>query len=198
LKNPQILQHYQKRFQFILVDEFQDTNTIQYAWLRVLAGADNQMMVVGDDDQSIYGWRGAKIENIQQFGSDFPDADTIRLEQNYRSTSNILNAANKLIAHNQGRLGKNLWTEGRKASPLVCTKHSMSRTKRGSLLIDFRTGATRAIAELKRLCFIDPMPSPGNWKMPCSAWECPIAFMVVIDSMSGWKSRTPCLTCVCS
>lgn len=112
LKNSQILQHYQKRFQYILVDEFQDTNTIQYAWLRVLAGQENQLMVVGDDDQSIYGWRGARIENIQQFSKDFADTDIIRLEQNYRSTANILNAANKLISHNQGRLGKNLWTDG--------------------------------------------------------------------------------------
>lgn len=112
LKNPQILAHYQKRFQHILVDEFQDTNTIQYAWLRVLAGTGNHLMVVGDDDQSIYGWRGAKIENIQQFNVDFPDAEMVRLEQNYRSTSTILSAANKLIANNQGRLGKNLWTEG--------------------------------------------------------------------------------------
>ncbi len=118
LNNPQILQHYQKRFQFILVDEFQDTNTIQYAWLRVLAGRDNQLMVVGDDDQSIYGWRGARIENIQQFSKDFPDTETVRLEQNYRSTANILNAANKLIAHNQGRLGKNLWTDGAEGEPL--------------------------------------------------------------------------------
>lgn len=112
LRNPQILAHYQKRFQHILVDEFQDTNTIQYAWLRVLAGTGNHLMVVGDDDQSIYGWRGAKIENIQQFNVDFPDAEMVRLEQNYRSTSTILSAANKLIANNQGRLGKNLWTEG--------------------------------------------------------------------------------------
>ncbi len=112
LKNPQILQHYQNRFQHILVDEFQDTNSIQYAWLQVLAGTQNQLMVVGDDDQSIYGWRGAKIENIQQFNVDFSDADTVRLEQNYRSTSTILKAANKLISNNQGRLGKNLWTEG--------------------------------------------------------------------------------------
>ena len=118
LNNPQILQHYQKRFQYILVDEFQDTNTIQYAWLRVLAGQDNQLMVVGDDDQSIYGWRGARIENIQQFSKDFPDTETVRLEQNYRSTANILNAANKLIAHNQGRLGKNLWTDGAEGEPI--------------------------------------------------------------------------------
>ena len=112
LKNSHILAHYQNRFQFILVDEFQDTNSIQYAWLRVLAGNQNQLMVVGDDDQSIYGWRGAKIENIQKFNVDFPETDIVRLEQNYRSTSTILNAANKLIAKNQGRLGKNLWTEG--------------------------------------------------------------------------------------
>ena len=116
LKNPQILEHYQKRFQYILVDEFQDTNAIQYAWLRVLAGGNyghnKQLMVVGDDDQSIYGWRGARIENIQQFNVDFADAEIVRLEQNYRSTSTILKAANGLIAHNQGRLGKKLWTEG--------------------------------------------------------------------------------------
>lgn len=118
LKNPQILAHYQRRFQHILVDEFQDTNSIQYAWLRVLAGHDNQLMVVGDDDQSIYGWRGAKIENIQQFNVDFPGAEIVRLEQNYRSTSTILNAANKLIAHNRGRLGKTLWTEGQEGEPI--------------------------------------------------------------------------------
>ena len=118
LKNPQILQHYQQRFQYVLVDEFQDTNTIQYAWLRVLAGTNNQLMVVGDDDQSIYGWRGARIENIQQFSNDFSDSDIIRLEQNYRSTTTILNAANKLISHNQGRLGKNLWTDGADGEPI--------------------------------------------------------------------------------
>ena len=118
LNNPQVLSHYQKRFKFILVDEFQDTNSIQYAWVQVLAGANNRMMVVGDDDQSIYGWRGAKIENIQKFNVDFPDSDIVRLEQNYRSTANILNAANELIANNNGRLGKNLWTECDEGDPL--------------------------------------------------------------------------------
>ncbi|MEX2488162.1 MAG: DNA helicase II [Pseudomonadales bacterium] len=112
LKSPALLKHYQERFSHLLVDEFQDTNTIQYAWLRVLAGDNNDIMVVGDDDQSIYGWRGAKIENIQQFGKDFPDSETIRLEQNYRSTARILKAANSLIDQNAGRLGKELWTDG--------------------------------------------------------------------------------------
>lgn len=111
LKNPAVLEHYQERFHALLVDEFQDTNTIQYAWLRILAGDRNNIMVVGDDDQSIYGWRGAKIENIQQFTRDFPRAATIRLEQNYRSTSNILKVANGLIDQNLGRLGKELWTD---------------------------------------------------------------------------------------
>jgi len=111
LNNPQILAHYQRRFAHILVDEFQDTNTVQYAWLRVLAGPNNHLMVVGDDDQSIYGWRGAKIENIQRFNEDFPGAQMVKLEQNYRSTSTILKAANQLISNNQGRLGKELWTD---------------------------------------------------------------------------------------
>ena len=113
LKNPGLLTHYQNRFQHILVDEFQDTNAIQYAWLRVLAGSRADVTAVGDDDQSIYGWRGARIENIQQFSTDFANAETVRLEQNYRSSGNILKAANTLIANNSGRLGKELWTEGK-------------------------------------------------------------------------------------
>lgn len=111
LKRPDILANYQQRFQHILVDEFQDTNTIQYAWLRLLAGNTGHLFIVGDDDQSIYGWRGAKIENIQKFHQDYEDAASIRLEQNYRSTGNILAAANAVIANNSDRLGKELWTE---------------------------------------------------------------------------------------
>ena len=118
LNKPQVLKHYQDRFQHVLVDEFQDTNTIQYAWLRVLAGDQNRITVVGDDDQSIYGWRGAKIENIHKFAKDFPQTRTIRMEQNYRSTSTILNAANSVIANNMGRLGKELWTDGNEGEPI--------------------------------------------------------------------------------
>ncbi|MCB1707718.1 MAG: UvrD-helicase domain-containing protein, partial [Halioglobus sp.] len=106
LKSPETLRHYQGRFRQILVDEFQDTNTIQYAWLRVLAGKHIPVVAVGDDDQSIYGWRGAKIENIQRFTQDFSATCTVRLEQNYRSSQTILRAANGVIANNQGRLGK--------------------------------------------------------------------------------------------
>jgi DNA helicase-2/ATP-dependent DNA helicase PcrA len=115
---PDILAHYQNRFGEVLVDEFQDTNAIQYAWLRLLTQGGNHLFVVGDDDQSIYGWRGARIENIQRFHKDYPGAQMIRLEQNYRSTGTILNAANALIDHNTGRLGKKLWTDGGKGEPI--------------------------------------------------------------------------------
>ena len=114
LNDANLLAHYQQRFSHLLVDEFQDTNTIQYAWLRVLAGQTGKVMAVGDDDQSIYGWRGAKIENIHQFTEDFADVGTVRLEQNYRSTQTILDAANGLIQRNTNRLGKELWSQGDK------------------------------------------------------------------------------------
>jgi len=112
LKQPLVLAHYQARFKHILVDEFQDTNTLQYAWLRVLAGGAGKLFVVGDDDQSIYGWRGAKVENIRQFDEDFANVKMVRLEQNYRSTETILKAANGLIANNTSRMGKQLWSAG--------------------------------------------------------------------------------------
>lgn len=117
--NPAILAHYRQRFRAILVDEFQDTNTIQYAWIQLLAGDQASVMVVGDDDQSIYGWRGAKVENIQRFSKDFDATQIIRLEQNYRSTSTILNAANALIANNDSRMGKDLWTAGSEGEKIV-------------------------------------------------------------------------------
>ncbi len=109
--NDAIREHYQRRFQHILVDEFQDTNAIQYAWVRLMAGSETPVFVVGGDDQSIYGWRGARIENIHHFERDFSNTQVIRLEQNYRSTGTILKAANALIDNNHSRLGKELWTQ---------------------------------------------------------------------------------------
>ena len=110
--NPELLAHYQRRFSHLLVDEFQDTNAIQYAWLRLLAGKTGTPFVVGDDDQSIYRWRGARVEHIHRFQKDFPGTTVVKLEQNYRSTGTILNAANAVIENNSSRLGKKLWTEG--------------------------------------------------------------------------------------
>ncbi len=118
LNNESLLAHYRNRFRHLLVDEFQDTNRIQYAWLRLLAGDTGVPFVVGDDDQSIYRWRGARIEHIHRFEKDFPHSKVIRLEQNYRSTGTILSAANALIANNQSRMGKNLWTEGSDGEPI--------------------------------------------------------------------------------
>src|SRR5690606_18676824 len=147
LQHPDLLQHYQQRFRHILVDEFQDTNNIQYAWIRMLAGDKISVMALvdgcrhadcsqcawvrmlagdkisvaagGDDDQSIYGWRGANIDNIRHFQQDLPGAELINLEQNYRSTRTILDAANAVIANNSGRLGKNLITEGEEGAPIA-------------------------------------------------------------------------------
>ncbi len=118
LEQPDLLRHYRQRLQYLLIDEFQDTNAIQYAWIRMLAGDSGSVFVVGDDDQSIYGWRGAKVENVQYFVRDFPAVRTVRLEQNYRSTGNILDAANALIANNHGRMGKKLWTAGEQGRPI--------------------------------------------------------------------------------
>ena len=116
--HPDVLTHYQQRFRHILVDEFQDTNAIQYDFIQLLAGKNSQVTIVGDDDQSIYSWRGAQVENLNRFGRDYPDTQTIRLEQNYRSTQTILSAANKIIANNSNRMGKNLWTDGNKGEQI--------------------------------------------------------------------------------
>ncbi len=112
LQNPDVLADYQRRFRYTLVDEYQDTNVAQYLWLRLIAGGSPNICCVGDDDQSIYGWRGAEVDNILRFEKDFPGAIVIRLERNYRSTGHILAAASGLIAENKGRLGKTLFTDG--------------------------------------------------------------------------------------
>ena len=116
--HPALLNHYRQRFRELLVDEFQDTNAIQYAFVRLLAGDSGRVFVVGDDDQAIYGWRGAKVENVQRFLQDYPNAVTLKLEQNYRSSANILDAANAVIKHNPERLGKQLWTDAGIGEPI--------------------------------------------------------------------------------
>ncbi|MCK0198253.1 UvrD-helicase domain-containing protein [Ancylobacter sp. 6x-1] len=120
-ENPDVLAEYHRRFRFILVDEYQDTNVAQYLWLRLLAQGSRNVCCVGDDDQSIYGWRGAEVDNILRFESDFPGAKVIRLERNYRSTGHILGAAGHLIAHNEGRLGKTLFSEGAHGEKVTVT-----------------------------------------------------------------------------
>ncbi len=117
-RNQTIRETYQQRFTHVLVDEFQDTNAIQYQWLRLLSATHNNLFAVGDDDQSIYGWRGARVENLLTFEKHFRGAQVFRLEQNYRSSGNILNAANAVIAENSGRLGKELWTDEAPGAPI--------------------------------------------------------------------------------
>jgi len=116
--NEELRRQYQQRFKHVLVDEFQDTNAIQYRWMRLLAGPSGTPFVVGDDDQSIYRWRGARVENLHKFQQDYPGTQVVRLEQNYRSTATILQAANAIIANNTARLGKTLWTEGAAGAPI--------------------------------------------------------------------------------
>jgi DNA helicase-2/ATP-dependent DNA helicase PcrA len=123
IHNPEILEHYQTKFKYILIDEYQDTNAVQYVWARMLASKHKNICCVGDDDQSIYSWRGAEVQNILRFEQDFPNAQIIKLEQNYRSTPYILNAASSIIANNKNRHGKKLWTdqkEGEKIRIISC------------------------------------------------------------------------------
>ena len=159
--NPILLEQYQIRFKHLHVDEFQDTNTIQYQWLALLLGKYGKLFVVFDDDQSIYGWRGAKIENIQHLQNNFENTRLVRLEQNYRSTGNILNAANAVIARNQDRLGKELWTKDHAGEPIfifkaynetdeaqyVANRIRAWRGKRQDIAILYRTTAQSRVFE---------------------------------------------------
>ena len=160
---PPVLDAYRERFDYILVDEYQDTNAAQYELVRLLAGEKRNLCVVGDDDQSIYGWRGADIRNILDFEKDFPDAKVVKLEQNYRSTANILDAANQVIAHNRGRKEKALWTqedEGEKltlyralderdeAAFIASTaRQAMARYGAGQVAVLYRTNAQSRVLE---------------------------------------------------
>jgi len=140
---PGLVEHYRARFGHVLVDEFQDTNTIQYNWMKALVGATSVPFVVGDDDQSIYRWRGARVENLQQFRRDFPGTQLYRLEQNYRSTGNILAAANAIIANNSGRIGKKLWTDGGKGDRIKLYRAYNERDEAEFVVSRIRDWASR-------------------------------------------------------
>lgn len=177
-QNSALLEQYHQRFKCILVDEFQDTNTIQYDWLKLLAGEQGQLFAVGDDDQSIYSFRGARIENILNFQRDFKNSQLIRLEQNYRSTGTILEVANSLIAHNKGRLGKQLWTEGKAGEPVylyrayneineaefITERIQAWEGKLSDIAILYRTSAQSRIFEEKLLEKNIPYRIYGGWR----------------------------------
>ena len=150
--NPSLLAHYQQRFQHILVDEFQDTNTVQYNWLQLLAGQSGQLFVVGDDDQSIYSFRNASAANLDHFNQEFPHVKLIRLEQNYRSTGTILEVANALISNNNQRLGKNLWTQANAGEPIFLYKaySEMDEARFVAETVQARSDQRREVAILYR------------------------------------------------
>jgi superfamily I DNA/RNA helicase len=155
---------------------------IQYAWLRLLAGSDGVPFAVGDDDQSIYRWRGARVEHIHRFQKDFPGTLVVKLEQNYRSTATILNAANAVIANNASRLGKNLWTDG-------------AEGKRILLSAACATGSIRATCARTRQSCIDRMRNPGCSRKALSMPAFRTVFTAACDFSSAWKSRTRLPTC---
>ncbi len=189
-ENPDVLKQYQDRFRYMLVDEYQDTNTVQYLWLKLLAQGRNNICCVGDDDQSIYGWRGADVDNILRFEKDFPGAKIIRLERNYRSTAHILDVAAGLIAHNQGRLGKTLFTDGEKGDkPTVSgvwdRKRRRARSARRSSSFNTRAcGSTRSrfLCARRSRC--------ASLKSGSSRSACPIASSAARASTSAPKSAT--------
>jgi len=199
LEKPELRGHYQSRFRHMLVDEFQDTNAVQYAWLRVLSGDRVPMTIVGDDDQSIYGWRGARIENIQQFQQDFGSSRLVRLEQNYRSTQTILSAANAVIENNQGRLGRNSGPTARPASPSTSIPPSTSWMGPTTSPIPSAPGPSRATRAPNVPSSTAPTPSHGCWRSRCCARTFRTASTVACaSSTTARKSATPWPTCAWS
>ncbi len=177
----EIREHYQRRFRHILVDEFQDTNKLQYAWLKQLVGPDTAVLAVGDDDQSIYAFRGARVGNMADFVREFNVGAQIKLEQNYRSHSNILDSANHLIGHNSQRLGKNLRTDQGAGEP-VRVFESPTDFDEARWVVDCCTAAT---------------PRAECWKPHCSTPGWPTRCTAACGSSSAPKSNTPWPTCAC-
>ncbi len=167
---------YRERFRYMLVDEYQDTNVVQYLWLKLLAGSAGNICVVGDDDQSIYAWRGAEVENILRFERDFPGAKVIRLERNYRSTPAILGAASGLIAANKGRLGKTLWTEGDPGEKIK-VQGVWDAEEEARAVADRRRAAAsrRAIYTPRWQCWCARASRCANSKTGSCRWAFPIA-----------------------
>ena len=175
-EHPEVLRQYQERFRYMLVDEYQDTNVAQYLWLRLIGQGAKNICCVGDDDQSIYGWRGAEVDNILRFEKDFPGAKVIRLERNYRSTGHILGAASHLIAHNEGRLGKTLRTEDEPGEKVVGHRRvgfggGSARDRRG----DREPAARAATRSTRSRSWCAPRSRCASSKIASSRSACPIA-----------------------
>ena len=184
--------HYQQRFSHVLVDEFQDTNRLQYQWLKLLAGGHNAIFAVGDDDQSIYAFRGASARNMFDFEREFAQGRVIKLEQNYRSQGNILSAANALISHNRHRLGKELWTlQGQWRG--TARVRGTDRYRRGCIHSrrNRKPARERRSGYRKLRCCTDRTLSHACWSTRCSTPACPIACMAACGSSSARKSSMP-------
>ena len=179
-----------------LVDEYQDTNHAQYVLVKLLAEEHQQMTVVGDDDQSVYSWRGADIRNILEFERDFPEATVIKLEQNYRSTTTILEAANAVVGHNRGRKPKHLWTDRGQGEPLVMMEcrdeHEEARLVAGEIQ---RASAGRPAAEATSPCSTASTPSRACWRTSWCGTASPTRWWAAPSSTSGPRSRTCWPTC---
>ena len=196
--NPDVLAEYQRRFKYILVDEYQDTNTAQYLWLRLIAQGRRNVCCVGDDDQSVYGWRGAEVENILRFEKDFPGAKVIRLERNYRSTGHILAAASHLIAHNEGRLGKTLFTDGGDGEKPSVTGVWDSEEEARAVGEEIEQLQRRGHVSTRSPFWCAPRSRCANSKSASSRSACPIASSAARVSTNAPKFATRSPICAAS
>jgi DNA helicase-2/ATP-dependent DNA helicase PcrA len=196
-RNEPLCKHYQERFRYILVDEVQDTNKLQYAWLQLIAGGGAKIFAVGDDDQSIYAFRGAEVGNMRDFERDYAGDNIIRLEQNYRSHGNILAAANALIKNNRERLGKNLWTDAGAGEPIRAYEGYSDIDEARFIVEEIRDLVREGVRRHRSPSFTAPMPSRASWSMNCSPRRCPTRSMAVCAFSSGRKSSMRWPTCGC-